>query len=184
MSVSRSIKRKGARCGSSFLICSTSNVSSSDIVKSPIAILLAALCEHDECRYLAPPILRQPDGITSVILPARIVTRRQARLCRDTCTLSESHMIGHARLPAQDDKVAEFAASRDAGLCDDDAVPSCSGVVPNLHKIINLGALTDDGVAQGATIDGGTGADLDVVLDDDPAQLRDLDVTRGAGGET
>ena len=44
----------------------------------------------------------------------------------------------------------------------------------DLHEIVDLGALADHGVADRAAVDRGVGADLDVVLDDDAPDLRDL----------
>ena len=45
-------------------------------------------------------------------------------------------------------------------------------VVPDLDEIINFRALADDRILKGAAVDGRVGPDLDVVLDDDPADLR------------
>ena len=56
-------------------------------------------------------------------------------------------------------------------------------VVGDLHEVIDLGALADHRVAAGAAIDRGVGADLDIVLDDDPADLRHLQVPAGPHGE-
>ena len=53
-------------------------------------------------------------------------------------------------------------------------------IVADLHQIVDLGALADHGVADRAAVDGGAGADLHVVLDDDPADLRDLAMAVGA----
>ena len=47
-------------------------------------------------------------------------------------------------------------------------------VVRDLHQIVDLGALADDGVAGRAAIDRGVGADLDVVLNDDSPGLRNF----------
>ena len=47
-------------------------------------------------------------------------------------------------------------------------------VVADLDEIVDLGALADHGVADGAAVDGRVGADLDIILDDDPADLRHL----------
>ena len=52
-------------------------------------------------------------------------------------------------------------------------------IVADLDEIVDLGALADHGVADGAAVDGGAGADLHVVLDDDPADLRHLAVAPG-----
>ena len=51
-------------------------------------------------------------------------------------------------------------------------------IVADLDQIIDLGAFADHGVAQSAAIDGGGGADLDPVLDDDAAQLGDFRMSR------
>ncbi len=54
----------------------------------------------------------------------------------------------------------------------------------DLHQIIDLGALTDDGVADGAAVDCGAGADFHIVLDYDAAQLRHFDMTARTHHET
>ena len=56
------------------------------------------------------------------------------------------------------------------------AVPPDLHIVADLHQIIDLGALADHRVAQRAAVDRGAGADLDIVLNDDPAQLRNFDM--------
>ena len=56
-------------------------------------------------------------------------------------------------------------------------------VVADLDEIVDLGALADHRVAAGAAVDRRVGADLDVVLDDDPADLRHLEVAARAHGE-
>src|SRR5262249_46850553 len=51
-------------------------------------------------------------------------------------------------------------------------------IVADLYQVVDLGPLADDGVAGAAAVDGGAGADLDIVLDDDAADLRDLEMSR------
>ena len=53
-------------------------------------------------------------------------------------------------------------------------MPSDRDVVSDLDQIVDLGALADHGIAGRAAIDRRVGADLDVVLDDDAARLRDF----------
>ena len=65
-------------------------------------------------------------------------------------------------------------------LGDDHAMAADDDVVADLHEIIDLRALADDRVAIGAAVDGRAGADLDVVLDDDAADLRHLEVAARA----
>src|SRR5664280_672368 len=53
----------------------------------------------------------------------------------------------------------------------------------DLNQVVDLGALADHGVANGAAVDRGAGADLDVVLDDDAPDLRHLEVAGAAHNE-
>ncbi len=66
---------------------------------------------------------------------------------------------------------------------DDHAMTADHHVVGDLHEVIDLGALADHRVARGAAVDRRVGADLDIVLDDDPADLRHLQVAVRAHGE-
>src|SRR6185437_554841 len=56
-------------------------------------------------------------------------------------------------------------------------------VVADLDQVVDFGALADDGVANGATIDGCAGADFNIVLDDDTPDLRDLQMAGGTQQE-
>src|SRR5262249_40743680 len=98
---------------------------------------------------------------------------------RDLHAAADLDVISYANLTAQNDEVAKFDAARQANFCSEDAVPTDARVVPNLDQIINLGALPDDGVGQGAAIDAGIGPDFDAVLKDNAAQLRDFIVPGG-----
>ena len=55
-------------------------------------------------------------------------------------------------------------------------MPPHNNVVPDLNKIINFCSLTDDCVSQGATIDSAVGADFNIVLDYDTADLGYLEM--------
>ena len=85
-------------------------------------------------------------------------------------------MIGDAALPPINDEIAQRHAARNADLAGDDAMTANARVVPDLHEIINFGALADHRVAERAAIDRRVGADFHPVLDDDAAELRDLDM--------
>ena len=52
-----------------------------------------------------------------------------------------------------------------------------STLCPIWHLVVDLGALADHRVAVRAPVDDRVGADLDVVLDDDPADLRHLQMS-------
>ena len=88
-----------------------------------------------------------------------------------------------ARLAAHDDEIAELGRARNADLPDDHAMPADDDVVPDLHQIINFRAFADDRILKGPAVDGLVGADFHVVLDDDPADLRHLEVAPAAHGE-
>ena len=59
-------------------------------------------------------------------------------------------------------------------------MPADHHIVGDLHQVVDLGALADHGVAQAPAVDRGAGANLDVVLNDNAADLRHLDVALGA----
>ena len=56
--------------------------------------------------------------------------------------------------------------------------------MPDLHKIINFRALADNGVPERPAVNSRIGADFHVVLNDDPANLRDLGVVLPAHGKS
>src|SRR5450830_661974 len=62
-------------------------------------------------------------------------------------------------------------------------MPADADIVAYLDKVVDLAALADHGVANGAAVDGGAGADLDSVLDDDTPDLRHLEVAVAAHHE-
>src|SRR5579872_2584152 len=133
MSVSFSMNRKGARCGSNFLMCSTSKVSSSDFVILFAAILLAAFGQKDQRGYFATPIFGRPGGIAAIVRSAGIVARRNAGLRYHARAVSDTRMIGNADLATDDDEISKLATARKAGLRNHYAVPAHFRVVPNLH---------------------------------------------------
>src|SRR5690606_15527475 len=56
-------------------------------------------------------------------------------------------------------------------------------IVRDLDQIVQFSAAADHGLAQGGAIDGGVGADLDVVLDHHHAQLRNFVIAAVAKGK-
>ena len=64
-----------------------------------------------------------------------------------------------------------------------DAAAPEHDVVGDLHQIINHRAGADHGVVTRAAVDRGVGADVDIVADDDAAELRHLDRARLVGSE-
>src|SRR5215470_6814167 len=86
-------------------------------------------------------------------------------------------------LAAHDHEVTELRGTRNAGLADDDTMPTDHHVVPDLYKIINFGAFPDHCIGEGAAVDAAVGADFHVVVKNDSADLRHLEVALGAHGK-
>src|SRR3954451_7344267 len=85
-------------------------------------------------------------------------------------------MPGHAHLAANQDKITERRRSRNTGLRNDDAMAPDRNVVADLNQVVDFRAFADHSVEERAAINCGVGADLDVVLNDDTADLRHLRV--------
>ena len=90
-------------------------------------------------------------------------------------------IIGDVQVAENHRAAAHRAASADHGTAGD---PDTAGhrrmganlhVVADLYLIVELDAIGNDGVTQSAAIDGGAGTDLDVVTDQHPPDLGNLD---------
>lgn len=98
----------------------------------------------------------------------------------DACLASEDGIVTdgdmaiHAGLSGHDDVVADFGAAGDADLRAEEIVLADFDIVSQMTKVIDLGAAADDGVIHRTVVDGGAGADLDVISDDSAAQLTDV----------
>src|SRR5690242_20467427 len=62
-------------------------------------------------------------------------------------------------------------------------MPANADIVAYLDQVVDLGAFPDHGVAKSTTIDRGAGSDLDLVLNDNTPDLRDLDVAASSHDE-
>ena len=95
---------------------------------------------------------------------------------------ADLQMAGQPGLTAQGNEVVEARASRDTRLSDNDAATTNLHVVPDLYQIINLAARADHGIGSGTAVDRRIGADLDIVADDDTAELRNLEMAFASHG--
>src|SRR5262249_5604478 len=84
---------------------------------------------------------------------------------------ADLQVAGYAGLPAERGEIADHARSRDAGLRDQHRMAADDDVVTDLDEVVDLRPFADDRVAIGAAVDADAGADLDIVLDDDPPDL-------------
>src|SRR5437899_5501249 len=96
---------------------------------------------------------------------------------------TDGQMISQADTATHRDVVADDDGTRNTRKPGYNAIAADANIVGDLHQIVDLGALSDDGVGHRAAIDGRVGADLDVVLDDDAADLRHALRSLGAGHE-
>jgi len=86
--------------------------------------------------------------------------------------VADRQMIGDADRASQNNAIADGDAPCNAGVPANQAVRADSGIVADLHLIVDFCAVADAGGGDGAPIDGGVRADLDIVADDDAAQRR------------
>jgi hypothetical protein len=90
----------------------------------------------------------------------------------DSGLIPDFQMPGNSRLRGDDAIVPEARAASETHLPHDEAMPANDDVMRHVDQIINLRALADDGGPERATVNGRIGADLDVVVDDDIADLQ------------
>src|SRR5690348_166878 len=179
MSSSRSTSSMGARCGSSFLICSTSRAAGS------LMFVLGSLAgQTREGIYLARPFSYRLRRRAAIILSAlQEDGRARARAGAHAGAGADAAVIAEPYLSRQDHAVFQHHAAGKSGLARDHAVAPDAAIVRDHDQVIELGALADHRVGQRAAIDGGAGADLDIVLDDHPAELRQLEIVRSGGSK-
>src|SRR4029077_15496317 len=100
-----------------------------------------------------------PDGAGGDVLTDR-GSRTQHR------AFADGDMGHDARARSQYDKILDRHATAEAGLSDDDAMPTDDAVVSDLAKVVDLGSLADHGVTHSAAVNPGARANLDIVVND------------------
>src|SRR5258706_11425651 len=186
-SSTRSIIRSGKRCGR----C----LSTSWMSISAIAFLLAL-----DALLQRPHALEQlgelPDD-GGIARPGRMLVRREhpgvgagradrARNHgggRDGDVVADRKMPEHDRAAADAAVAPDFRAAGDAGAARHRGVRADPAVVADLDLVVELDAVADDRVLESAAVDGGVGADLDVVADGHATGLRNLDPLPGIVGD-
>src|SRR5919201_2096195 len=140
---------------------------------------------------LGQPRFRRKDALrledrargAAEVAPARVEIARDAGLRADQRAVTDAHVVGHTDLSGQDDAASQPRAAGDADLRDQDRVLADLHVVTELHEIVDLGPAADDRIAECRAVDRAVRTDLDVVLDDDAARLRNLAMPRAVEGE-
>ncbi len=97
-----------------------------------------------------------------------------ACLASEDSVVTDGDMTIHAGLSGHDDVVADFGAAGDTDLRAEKIVLADFDIVSQMAEVIDLGTAADDGVVHRAVVDGGAGADFDVISDDSAAELADV----------
>src|SRR3954471_25065427 len=121
------------------------------------------------------PLTRWLGGCPTPFLPRRDI-RHDAAAARDHRARADRDIVGDSDAASHHHVIPDRAASRDAGMRRKHAMPPDLDVVRDLDEVVDLAALPDHSVPDGAAVDGRIGADLDAVHDDDPSDLRNLAV--------
>src|SRR5206468_6658262 len=103
-----------------------------------------------------------------------------SRLYEQPGATPDREVIRDARLSRDDHVVLHLAAPRNTGLRHDEAAGADPHVMGDVHEIVDLRARSDHGVVHTAAVDARVRADLDVVPDQAPADVRDLAVRLAA----
>ena len=93
-------------------------------------------------------------------------------------------MVSQTHLPTENDKITQLAAPGHPHLPDNDTVPPDPGIVADLNQVIDLGALPNHSIPERSAVDGRACADFNIVLNDDPSELRNLLVSQGTRSKT
>src|SRR4051794_18121776 len=89
---------------------------------------------------------------------------------------ADVHVPGDPHLPAHHHVVLDNRAAGYSDLRREQHAAADLHAVRDVDEIVDLGALSDSGFANGGPIDGRVGADLDVVLYDQIGELRNLEM--------
>ena len=92
-------------------------------------------------------------------------------------------MVDHACGAGNDTVISDDRATGNGAAAAQDGVVADTHVVGDLHLVVDFDAIAYNRVFQCPAIDGGAGADLDIVAYDHPAELFDFFVGTAVGRE-
>src|SRR5437660_5658981 len=94
-------------------------------------------------------------------------------------SILDAHVVRDSDLPANDDIILYHCAAGETCLRRDHNVLADIDVVSHMHQVIDFCAAANAGEIERAAIDGGIRANLHVIFDDKPSDLRELFVVAG-----
>lgn len=103
---------------------------------------------------------------------------------RDADAAADFEVSGDAGLSTDLAVITDLGGTGDADLGDEEASTPDAGAMADGHEVADFGARADDRVVESAAFDAATGADFDIVFDDDAPDVRDFMVGALVGGET
>lgn len=77
-------------------------------------------------------------------------------------------------LTADDAVLSDLGRTGDTALRSHNGIVTDDDIVRNLAEVVDFHAFSDDGRLHFGLVDGGSGADFDIVTDDDIAQVLDF----------
>ena len=98
-----------------------------------------------------------------------------SRLRNEDSFVTNLKVVDQSRLSAHEDPFSNDRATRYAALGGHDRVLTYFNVVRDMDEIVELDATTDDRPTECASIDGGVGTDLNIILDDDDPNVSEFD---------
>src|SRR3954463_7944909 len=90
---------------------------------------------------------------------------------------AEFEMASDSGLGGDDAIVGELCAAGETNLAHDEAMVTYGNIVRDMDEVVDFRAVADDSRAESSAIDGDIGADLDVVANDDVADLQNFAMT-------
>lgn len=106
-----------------------------------------------------------------------------SRFGPDPRTRSDFQMTGNTTLRSQHNEITQLGRTGNAGLGNDYTAFTQNNVVPDLNQIINPAAGADDRIRTSAPINSGVCANLTIITNQNPAQLRNLYMTSRIGSK-
>ena len=110
------------------------------------------------------PLAHSKEWVPEVVPWLQDVLRNRSST-PDTNTCYDSTMIGHTHLSAQNNSVLNYGATSDTDLPTNYAELANECVVPNLYKVIYLGAEPHNSLAERSTIDTAIRSNLNLICD-------------------
>src|SRR4051794_21392339 len=160
-----------------------STVSSVVTTMSAISVaLLAGLGEPAQHRDLAQGFRHRLRRIATPDLACRHVVHESTSGGK-LGSRPDGQMVGEADTATHGDVVTDDDGTGDTRKPRYNAIATDANIVGDLNQIVDLGPLADDRVGHRAAIDGRIGADLDIILNDDAADLRHAFGPLGAAHE-